>query len=427
MDRRLISLYCTFALYRLPSSELGDKQDELLPSLGSDASRARVAVYTGTFDPVHRNHINLCRHLLEDAGYNSVHIFPNDDSPLKPYATPLQHRVRMLELAIDEAGLTGRCEVHDTTGRGGDWRAREQMCCEVVGLRGAVALLLGQDSFEKAVTRSSEAQSKRGSRRAHSGASSKGIFAFAQRGLEICVCPRAGYGEVDVPETLRHCTTVLSGYSDSCETSSSAIREVLSHDQSSLQAGSTDSLPLSVAVLEYISTHSLYTAPLVQTRRTLAVLGPPGSGRSTLARGLASWLSASRLLSWEEDSSESVVLLQELQRREEERVVIDGLQANDLPALERAAPSVKVDCIVEIHCSKSRCRAICLEQAPPSRSCTLASELNRYFSEASVRKEILKSFAGGGGRSHLPVHASETDSCDVVLQRCIEGLTAAGW
>lgn len=61
----------------------------------------RVGIYSGSFDPVHNGHLSLALRAIE-SGLDRV-IFAPEASPRgKPDVTPLNHRLRMLELAAAE-------------------------------------------------------------------------------------------------------------------------------------------------------------------------------------------------------------------------------------------------------------------------------------------------------------------------------------
>lgn len=58
----------------------------------------------GSFDPVHRGHIELARHARESLGFERVLLLPCADPPHKPerVLAPRHHRLEMLYLAIED-------------------------------------------------------------------------------------------------------------------------------------------------------------------------------------------------------------------------------------------------------------------------------------------------------------------------------------
>jgi nicotinate-nucleotide adenylyltransferase len=62
---------------------------------------SKVALFGGTFDPVHFGHINLAIEMLEKQGLDKVMFCPASQNPLKHSTiTPSEHRLEMLRLAI---------------------------------------------------------------------------------------------------------------------------------------------------------------------------------------------------------------------------------------------------------------------------------------------------------------------------------------
>ena len=61
----------------------------------------RLAIFGGTFDPIHQAHLAIAREATERCGLNRVLLVPADNPPHKTGVTgaPYEHRVRMAELA----------------------------------------------------------------------------------------------------------------------------------------------------------------------------------------------------------------------------------------------------------------------------------------------------------------------------------------
>ncbi|MFB3779657.1 MAG: nicotinate-nicotinamide nucleotide adenylyltransferase, partial [Bryobacteraceae bacterium] len=68
----------------------------------------RIAIFGGTFDPVHRAHLTVAREALRRFALDTVLFIPASHPPHKAGATcaPYEHRFRMVELACaEEAGF----------------------------------------------------------------------------------------------------------------------------------------------------------------------------------------------------------------------------------------------------------------------------------------------------------------------------------
>jgi nicotinate-nucleotide adenylyltransferase len=64
----------------------------------------RCALYGGSFDPVHRAHLQVARYALEQAQLDRVVFIPAAQSPLKAHAplTDAAVRLQMLSLALQD-------------------------------------------------------------------------------------------------------------------------------------------------------------------------------------------------------------------------------------------------------------------------------------------------------------------------------------
>jgi len=66
-----------------------------------DSAMTYVAL-GGTFDPVHRGHIQSAQALISDIGYERVHLIPCGDAYHKDQVSSGHHRQAMLELALKD-------------------------------------------------------------------------------------------------------------------------------------------------------------------------------------------------------------------------------------------------------------------------------------------------------------------------------------
>jgi nicotinate-nucleotide adenylyltransferase len=68
----------------------------------------KIAIYGGTFDPIHHGHLILARQAMEELKLDLVSFVPAAESPFKPnhQSTPAHHRLEMVRLAIqNESGF----------------------------------------------------------------------------------------------------------------------------------------------------------------------------------------------------------------------------------------------------------------------------------------------------------------------------------
>jgi len=232
---RLASLYCAFA-FQKPAPAAVPR-----PPLSASALRSlSVAVYTGSFDPFHRNHAALCRHVLERHGFSHVYLVPNADNPFKPDAELLRHRISMVRLGLQDAGLAERCSVLQTVA--GDWKSRIRMSHLAERSGGSVYFLVGQDSYESSLERAGDHGRSRG----------KGIFAICGSNRKLLVMPRLGCtARPLIPEELKGRVDVLEDYTDTVAVSSTKVRDMIQNRESLEQH-------ICQGVLHFIMDHGLY-------------------------------------------------------------------------------------------------------------------------------------------------------------------------
>lgn len=72
----------------------------------------KIAILGGSFDPVHRGHLQIGTCALETLGCDQVWFLPSHDTPLKErQQTPANHRVAMLEIAIQDKPSFQICDI----------------------------------------------------------------------------------------------------------------------------------------------------------------------------------------------------------------------------------------------------------------------------------------------------------------------------
>ncbi|CAE8633990.1 unnamed protein product, partial [Polarella glacialis] len=282
------------------------KQQPQLPAASSKPSTVPivVALYFGTFDPIHENHVGLAKFALQQGHAGIVYFVVNGDNPMKPGATAHSDRLRLVQKRVaEEADSRLRClQLSPNELRKMDWIGRGGICARVkqdsqsqssefAGSEIEVAQIMGQDSFEQAVVRSMPV----GGRHRRSPA---GIF--SAKGWRFLVFPRGGAEAsqpVQVPKELKNQVTVIEDYSDPILLSSTAVRSALA-GHGALEGAIHPRLRDEVAKL-YAHTQSApsglgprqkATGELPDGRDShrflLLLMGPPGSGKTSLGQEL---------------------------------------------------------------------------------------------------------------------------------------------
>lgn len=186
----------------------------------------RIALYGGTYDPVHRAHVTVAEEAVRAARLDRVLLVPAADPPHKPgrAAAPYEDRLRMVELAV--AGHAG-LEASDLERRQG----RSYSIDTILQVRRTVSpedelfFLIGADAFAEIQTWHR--------------------WRDVIREVTFLVVSRPGYA-YEIPEGAR--VVALDGLA--LPTSSSGIREQLSRGKCP-----ENMIP---EVLGYIAQHGLY-------------------------------------------------------------------------------------------------------------------------------------------------------------------------
>lgn len=255
------------------SAETGPRSRE---AKGRPRSRLpSVAVYFGTFDPIHENHIGLAKFALERELARLVYFVVNGDNPLKPLAASYEERLGLVQRRLeveDDARIRCFHLAREETQRM-RWSDRENICNKIRAEAAAklqngqlqVVQMVGQDSFEQAVGRSSDAKASRKGR-------GKGIFAT---GIHFLVFPRGhGGAHVQIPRHMKDRVEIAKDYVDPVLLSSTDVRAL---------ACTSEGLSGRVHPALQQQVMDIYTRP---RQFFLLFLGPPGSGKTTLGREL---------------------------------------------------------------------------------------------------------------------------------------------
>lgn len=108
----------------------------------------KFCIYSGTFNPVHKAHIELVRGILDEYDYDKIIIIPNNIPPHKngEDIASAQERLEMLHLAFDDS----RIEISDIEiSRGGLSYSYDTVCAikQKYGVEGKIDFLLGTDAL----------------------------------------------------------------------------------------------------------------------------------------------------------------------------------------------------------------------------------------------------------------------------------------
>jgi nicotinate (nicotinamide) nucleotide adenylyltransferase len=214
-----------------------------------------IGFYFGSFNPVHENHIALAEYAHKQLGLTRIVFVPNSDEheAKKDELLPIGHRISMLEARVSSIDWMSVIKPAASTKR---WESKaeiaEDACSSLMQETpsiGVPALLLGQDSWNKAVLGSSRDKTTR-----HFIGISKLVNA------KFFIFPRtegqdSGQPVLPAPKPIRDNLTVVDGYRDPIgHLSSSRIRQALRMNFLECPEG------LDVRVYEYVRAKNLYAS-----------------------------------------------------------------------------------------------------------------------------------------------------------------------
>lgn len=107
----------------------------------------RVAVYSGTFDPVHKGHEWLVRYVLNERAYDELILLIEPEPRRKSNITLLKHRIAMAQLVFADDSRVAINPLHQKTGHHTLTQTLDEIR-EYTGNDADIALVMGGDVFE---------------------------------------------------------------------------------------------------------------------------------------------------------------------------------------------------------------------------------------------------------------------------------------
>lgn len=372
------------------------------------SSILKIGVYFGSFDPIHINHINLCKNLI-DKGFAHIYLIPNQNSSLKPYMVSHQHRLEMIRKSIRENHLDEYLYAHESIIAQHSWEGRSQVCQSIKEKyeQCSIYQIIGQDSYEKALTRCHK---------------DSGIYALNDH--HLIVFPREKCSpKIPIPLELRHLVEVVTSYKDVIFCSSTEIRNKILHGCDFFELKDY----LSHNIYSYIIDNHLYQR-MVNNKKIIVVLGPPGGGKGTLCLHLAKMYPKYKHIStgdlYRQDQLNQTKEYQVLVEAKEESYqkymnalnlyiinklrqiisptgyyLIDGLKPTDLRDFEEKIEPI--DLIIILNCKyETAFLRLKKRQKEENRADdtldSIKKRINNYYHYLWIQKEIIKSYQGTG-------------------------------
>jgi nicotinate (nicotinamide) nucleotide adenylyltransferase len=374
------------------------------------AKTPKIGVYFGSFDPIHKNHINLCINLI-NKGFSKIYIVPNQDNPIKPYTVLVDHRLTMIKKAIEDSKMSNLITIYKLQSSNDSWHDRSLTCDQIKSnhLDCSLYQIIGQDSYENALTRCKPPN---------------GIYQLSNRFL--LVYPRKGFSpDIKIPKQINNFVQIVDDYIEKFECSSTIIRDLISNHVH------FDDLKqfIEQSVYQYIQKNTLYHRhPRRHCSQIIAILGPPGSGKSSLCQQLIKLYPQYKQISTGDIyRSDQKMLTDDYLKVEQEKkkgsiqymdalhhfiicklkqlidlkqyYLIDGLKATDLFGFEQKIAPIDHIIILNCHYSLAEHRLI-NRQKTQNRSDdqkeTIKKRLSNYYNFMWIQKEIIKSYQGTG-------------------------------
>lgn len=220
-----------------------------------------VAIFFGSFNPIHENHMRIVQYALNSLDISIVYLVPNGiGNPFKQTIS-LDKRIEFISERvrnIDDIHVYRVSEDNSSSWEGRGKIAKDirlTFCREKDVKRVRMVQLIGQDSYESALKRCNKG---------------KGIYGYLNR--QLYIIPRSSE-YINIPPELKSNVKIIDGYRDLIPLSSTIIRDKIQNDENI----SEQEMDLNVLVM-------LQKYYKLIKKEIILVMGGPGCGKSTMCK-----------------------------------------------------------------------------------------------------------------------------------------------
>ena len=107
----------------------------------------KLAILSGTFNPIHKAHIAVAKYVKEKFQYDEILIIPAYNPPLKDNCESALHRLNMVKLAIEnEKGLILSAIEYENRGKSYSYLTVKKLC-ERYKIENKLGFIIGTDAY----------------------------------------------------------------------------------------------------------------------------------------------------------------------------------------------------------------------------------------------------------------------------------------
>ena len=107
----------------------------------------KLAILSGTFNPIHKAHINVAKYVKEKFQYDEILIIPAYNPPLKDNCESALHRLNMVKLAIEnEKGLLLSAIEYENRGKSYSYLTVQKLC-KRYKIANKLGFIIGTDAY----------------------------------------------------------------------------------------------------------------------------------------------------------------------------------------------------------------------------------------------------------------------------------------
>ncbi len=107
----------------------------------------RLAILSGTFNPIHKAHVAVAKYVKEKFNYDEILIIPAYNPPLKDNCESALHRLNMVKLAIEnENGLILSAIEYENRGKSYSYLTVQKLY-ERYKIEGKLGFIIGTDAY----------------------------------------------------------------------------------------------------------------------------------------------------------------------------------------------------------------------------------------------------------------------------------------